>query len=139
MANKALSDEDDESLALKVAAYKDNAAASILVGRYTPKLKGYLTAHFGPTLKSHGVKDAVQETFLRMTKYIASYKREVAQGLRITASPGYRRLGGFLQENRDPRLPRSASWRCSIGLDALAGVTESAVGAVPGSPRHCAW
>jgi RNA polymerase sigma factor (sigma-70 family) len=78
MANKALSDEDDETLALKVAADKDREAASILVARYAPKLKGYLTAHFGPTLKSHGIKDAVQETFLRMIKYIASYKREVA-------------------------------------------------------------
>jgi RNA polymerase sigma-70 factor (ECF subfamily) len=78
MATKALSDEDDETLALKVAADKDREAASMLVARYAPKLKGYLTAHFDPTLKSHGVKDAVQETFLRMIKYIASYKRKVA-------------------------------------------------------------
>jgi RNA polymerase sigma factor (sigma-70 family) len=78
MANKALSDEDDETLALNVAADKDREAASILVARYSPKLKGYLTAHFGQTLRSHGVKDAVQETFLRMMKYIATYKREVA-------------------------------------------------------------
>ncbi len=75
MASEASNDEDDESLALKVAVYKDRAAASILVARYGPKLKGYLTSLFGPTLKTHGVQDAVQGAFVRMLKYIGSYDR----------------------------------------------------------------
>jgi len=78
MASDALNEEDDESLALRVAADKDRAAASILVTRYGPKLKGYLTLHFGPTLKSHGVQDAIQTAFVRMLTYIASYDRNVA-------------------------------------------------------------
>jgi DNA-directed RNA polymerase specialized sigma24 family protein len=78
MANEALDDQDDETLALKVAADKDRQAASILVGRYAPKLLGYLTKHFGPTLKSHGVQDALQTSFLRMMAYIGSYNREIA-------------------------------------------------------------
>src|SRR2546423_853652 len=76
MANEALGDQDDESLALKVAADKDRAAASILVDRYAPKLLGYLTKHFGPTLKSDGIQDALQTTFTRMVTYIGSYNRK---------------------------------------------------------------
>jgi len=72
MANEALDHETDESLALLVAIDKNRQAASILVDRYAPKLKGYLTEHFGKTLRD-GVADAVQETFRRMLKYIASY------------------------------------------------------------------
>jgi len=76
MPNQALNNEDDESLALRVAADKNRAAATILVNRYAPKLKGYLTEHFGPTLKTHGVQDAVQMAFVRMLRYIGTYKRE---------------------------------------------------------------
>ena len=72
MADESLNDEDDESLALRVAADKNRAAATILVSGYAPKLKGYLTEHFGPTLKTHGVKDAVQAAFVKMLKYIGS-------------------------------------------------------------------
>src|SRR5713226_6990536 len=36
-----------------------------------------------------------------------------SQGLRITASPGYRRPAGFLGENPGPGRPRTVSWRCS--------------------------
>jgi RNA polymerase sigma factor (sigma-70 family) len=78
MADEALNDEDDESLALRVAADQNREAASILVTRYGPKLKGYLIEHFGPTLKSHGVEDAVQTAFVRMMTYIGSYNRKVA-------------------------------------------------------------
>ncbi|SRR5579875_1017345 len=76
---EALDDQDDEALALKVAIEKDRNAAAILVNRYAPKLLGYLTKHFGPTLKSHSIQDALQTTFLRMMTYIASYKRDVAR------------------------------------------------------------
>src|SRR5262245_17524977 len=78
MANEALDHEDDESLALKVAADKNRTAASILVSTHAPTLLGYLTKNFGPTLKSHGVQDALQTTFLRMVAYIGSYNRDVA-------------------------------------------------------------
>jgi DNA-directed RNA polymerase specialized sigma24 family protein len=78
MVDDTLDEQDDESLALKVAADKDRRAASILVSRYAPKLLGYLTKNFGPNLKPHGVQDALQTTFLKMTAYIASYKREIA-------------------------------------------------------------
>ena len=77
MADEALDDEDDESLALKVAIDKCSKAAGLLVARYSPKLKGYLTAHFDKTLKEHGIQDAVQDTFRRMIQYIASYDRKV--------------------------------------------------------------
>src|SRR6516164_8417687 len=61
------------------------------------------------------------------------------QGLRITASPGYRRHGGFLRGNRGPEPLRSASWRYSAWPGAPATVTGSGGGAAPGSPRRCAW
>ena len=79
MTDEALNDEDDESLALRVAADHDRGAASILAARYAPKLKGFLTEHFGPTLKGPGVDDAVQAAFVRMMKYIPSYNRKVAR------------------------------------------------------------
>jgi RNA polymerase sigma factor (sigma-70 family) len=75
MVDEALNHEDDESLALRVAIDQDRAAASILVTRYAPKLKGYLTEHFGPTLGDDGIQDAVQDAFVRMLRYIGSYDR----------------------------------------------------------------
>ena len=77
MVNDTLDEQDDESLALEVAAYKNRRAASILVSRYGPILLAYLTQHFGPNLGSHGVQDALQTTFYRMMAYIGSYKREI--------------------------------------------------------------
>jgi RNA polymerase sigma factor (sigma-70 family) len=71
-------EDDDESLALRVAAYKDQTAATTLVTRYGPKLKGYLTKHFGDVLKHHSVEDAVQNAFVKMLKYIGSFNRKKA-------------------------------------------------------------
>jgi acyl dehydratase len=58
------------------------------------------------------------------------------QGLRITASPEYRRRGEFLRENWGRGPPRSASWRCSKGRGGPGVRIASDGGATPDSRPH---
>src|SRR5262249_20561916 len=61
------------------------------------------------------------------------FKDKEPQGLRVTASPRYRRPAGFLRESSGPERRRSASWRCCPWTGEPSRVRGTGGGAEPGS------
>ena len=76
MADVSLNDEDDETLLIRIVLYQDKDALSTLLGRYGSKLKGYLTKHYGDSLKEPEIAEAVNRAFFNIWRFADRYKKE---------------------------------------------------------------
>lgn len=76
MADASLNNEDDETLLIRIALDQDKDALSTVLGRYGSKIKGYLTKHYGDTLKEPEIAEAVNRTFFNIWRFADRYKKE---------------------------------------------------------------
>jgi DNA-directed RNA polymerase specialized sigma24 family protein len=76
MADASLNDEDDETLLIRIALDQDKDALSTLLVRYGSNLKGYLTKHYGDTLKEPEIAEAVNRAFFNIWRFADRYKKE---------------------------------------------------------------
>jgi RNA polymerase sigma factor (sigma-70 family) len=76
MANDLSGQGDDETLLLRVAVDRDKAAFTILVGRFAPRVTGYLTERFFRSIGEHLIEDAVNITFMKVWKYAEAFFRK---------------------------------------------------------------
>lgn len=62
-------EEDDENLLISIALYQDRGAVTTLVNRYGSKLKGYLTKHYGDSLREPEIQQAVNRAFFNVWRF----------------------------------------------------------------------
>lgn len=76
MADASLNEEDDETLLIRIALEQDKDALSALIGRYGPRLKGFLTKRYGDTLREPEIAEALNRTFFNLWRFADRYKPE---------------------------------------------------------------
>src|SRR5690349_21854104 len=62
-------EEDDDYLLISIALNQDRGALATLVKRYAPKLKGYLTKHYGDSLREPEIRQAVNRAFFNVWRF----------------------------------------------------------------------